>query len=46
MLSLIVLPAVIAAPAMLIGAMAVGGGFIWTMIEFYVPPSGPPPGDS
>jgi hypothetical protein len=42
MLGLIVLPDLVAAPAMLIGALAVGAGFIWTMLEFYIPHSDPP----
>ncbi|HEX5368676.1 MAG TPA: hypothetical protein VFY10_04600 [Dehalococcoidia bacterium] len=42
MLGLIVLPTLVAAPAMLIGALAVGAGFIWTLIEFYMPQPGPP----
>ena len=41
-LSLLLLPDVISGAGMLLGACAVGGGFMWTMIEFYVPPSGPP----
>lgn len=42
-LSLLFLPDVIAAAGMLIGACAVGGGFMWTMVEFYVTPQEPPP---
>lgn len=41
-LSLLLLPDAVSAIGMLLGAMAVGGGFMWTMIEFYVPSSGPP----
>jgi hypothetical protein len=41
-LSLLVLPKLIAGVGMMIGACGVGGGFIWTMLEFYLPPSEPP----
>jgi hypothetical protein len=37
-LSLVALPDVLAAVGLLAGAVAVGGGFAWTMVEFYVPP--------
>jgi hypothetical protein len=42
MIGLTVLPDLVAAPAMLIGAVAVGAGFVWTMVEFYMPHSEPP----
>jgi len=42
-LSLLLLPDMISGAGMLLGACAVGGGFMWTMFEFYVPPSEPPP---
>jgi hypothetical protein len=41
-LSLLLLPDIISGAGMLVGACAVGGGFIWTMLEFYVPPREPP----
>jgi hypothetical protein len=34
-LSLLLLPDVVSGAGMLLGACAVGGGFIWTMLEFY-----------
>lgn len=41
--SLLLLPDVISGAGMLIGACAVGGGFMWTMLEFYAaPPQSPP----
>lgn len=42
-LSLLFLPDFMSGVVMLIGACAVGGGFMWTMVEFYVTPQGPPP---
>lgn len=42
-LSLLLLPDVVSGAGMLIGACAVGGGFIWTMLEFYTQPHEPPP---
>ena len=42
MASLLVLPGAIAGAGMLAGAMAVIGGFIWTMAEYY---TSLPPGD-
>lgn len=42
-LSLLLLPDVIAGAGMLLGACAVGGGFMWTMLEFYAGPQDPPP---
>jgi hypothetical protein len=41
-LSLLLLPDVISGAGMLLGACAVGGGFMWTMLEFYVAPHEPP----
>jgi hypothetical protein len=41
-LSLLLLPDVISGAGMLVGACAVGGGFMWTMLEFYAPPQKPP----
>jgi hypothetical protein len=41
--SLLLLPDLVSGVGMLLGACAVGGGFIWTMLEFYAPPSKPPP---
>ena len=41
-LSLLLLPDIVAAVGMLIGACAIGGGFMWTMAEFYIPPQQPP----
>ena len=41
-LSLIVLPDMVSGAGMLIGACAVGGGFAWTMLEFYTTPHNPP----
>jgi hypothetical protein len=42
-LSLLLLPDVVSGVGMLLGACAVAGGFIWTMLEFYASPSKPPP---
>jgi hypothetical protein len=42
-LSLLLLPDVVSGAGMLLGACAVGGGFMWTMLEFYAPPREPPP---
>jgi hypothetical protein len=42
-LSMLVLPDLVAAAGMLIGACAVGGGFAWTMLEFYTAPNDSPP---
>jgi len=42
-LSLLLLPDVVSGAGMLLGACAVGGGFMWTMLEFYTPPREPPP---
>jgi hypothetical protein len=41
-LSLLLLPDVISGAGMLLGACAVGGGFMWTMMEFYGSPQKPP----
>jgi hypothetical protein len=41
-LSLLLLPDVISGAGMLLGACAVGGGFMWTMLEFYASPQKPP----
>jgi hypothetical protein len=45
MLSLLVLPAAIGGAGMMIGAVAVMGGFVWTMAEYYTSPAEPPPDD-
>jgi hypothetical protein len=42
MLSLLVLPAAIGGAGMMIGAVAVMGGFVWTMAEYYTSPVDPP----
>jgi hypothetical protein len=42
-ISLLFLPDILAGAGMMIGACAVGGGFMWTMLEFYVTPQEPPP---
>jgi hypothetical protein len=42
-LSLLLLPDMVSGAGMMLGACAVGAGFMWTMFEFYVPPQGPPP---
>jgi hypothetical protein len=42
MLSLFVLPGAVGGVGMMIGAVAVIGGFIWTMTEYYVSPTDPP----
>jgi hypothetical protein len=42
MLSLLVLPKLLSGIGMMVGACGVGGGFMWTMLEFYIPPSKPP----
>ncbi len=42
-LLLLAVPDALAAIVMLLGAVAVAGGFMWTMLEFYVSPPGPPP---
>jgi len=41
-LSLLLLPDVVSGAGMLLGACAVGGGFMWTMLEFYAAPHEPP----
>jgi hypothetical protein len=38
MMALLVLPGAIAGGGMLVGAMAVIGGFIWTMAEYHSAP--------
>ncbi len=40
--SLLLLPDFVAGAGMLLGACAVGAGFMWTMAEFYIPPQQPP----
>ncbi|HEU0073103.1 MAG TPA: hypothetical protein VFS30_03760 [Dehalococcoidia bacterium] len=42
-ISLLFLPDIVSGAGMLVGACAVGGGFMWTMIEFYLTPQEPPP---
>ncbi len=41
-LTLLVLPDLVSSAGLLIGACAVGAGFIWTMAEFYIPQQPPP----
>ena len=41
-LSLLLLPDLVAIAGLLIGACAVGAGFMWTMAEFYIPQQPPP----
>ena len=41
-LSLLLLPDVVSGAGMLLGACTVGGGFMWTMLEFYAAPHKPP----
>jgi hypothetical protein len=45
MVSLLVLPGAVGGVGMMIGAVAVIGGFIWTMAEYYVSPTDAPPDD-
>jgi hypothetical protein len=39
MAALLVLPGAIAGAGMMIGAVAVIGGFAWTMAEYYITPT-------
>jgi hypothetical protein len=41
-ISMVLLPDYVAGAGMVVGACAVGGGFMWTMAEFYVTPQQPP----
>ena len=41
--ALIFIPDVIPGLAMMVGGLAVIGGFIWTLAELYYPPSDKPP---
>ena len=41
-ISMALLPDYVAGVGMLVGACAVGAGFMWTMLEFYVTPQQPP----
>ncbi len=43
--SLLVLPGAIAGAGMLMGAVAVIAGFVWTMAEYHLSPSEPPGDD-
>jgi hypothetical protein len=45
MLSLFVLPGAVGGVGMMFGAVAVIGGFIWTMAEYYVSPTDTPRDD-
>jgi hypothetical protein len=42
--ALLVVPDLIPGLAMMIGGVAVIGGFIWTLAELYFPPTDQPPG--
>ena len=41
-ISMALLPDYLAGAGMVVGACAVGAGFMWTMAEFYVTPQQPP----
>jgi hypothetical protein len=41
--SLLFLPDIVSGLGMMVGACAVGAGFMWSMLEFYTSPNEPPP---